>query len=1075
MANSTKVAKHFSQVLERGRLDEVDFQDDTYILVRREQVEQGRLSSDDTEKLFTVHDEAAVRRSKKHADEAETESSDSSAVEKTASTAPTGRRESSGQQSEDAADVSRTLPVVISSVTLHPGHATGAGPAGLLLLSGVLRSDGRLEPDLETSPFTWIPAERLSTPKIADREVMVGSLANFWGYATKHLGADSTSIETFGDALKAADDLFTSVLGSSLETFAEVVGQAGNSVSIDYENCYIQEFNRIDAVAGLLEIYDYLGRRKTFPPLVERIIQGWNRERISENTIYSGAGLDTAARRSCGSMSDGFPLTDSQRRAVHAFLVNDSEGEITAVSGPPGTGKTTMLQSIAANIITSRALNRDDPPVIVGTSTNNQAVTNIISSFASVTKEEHGTLDFRWLPESADGVAGEAPMSSLSVYCPSKSKLDYAKKHHLVEQKDKSETYTAYSAETYIEQATERFLLHAHAYFGHIESLESMRETIHHELTDLDTSRLDLIEAMGKHGPASPQFQGLCDEVAKRPQWNAYAGVNSLRECENLESLDRALDTTLRYLQFWLSVHYFESLWLAAEFIPEEDRFKTTRSVMKAYWPQAAALTPCFVMTAYQVPKYFRPYVRNGEPAEFDIGRIDLLIVDEAGQVDTPIGLPAFALAKRAVVVGDEQQLAPIWSLDEVTDQQAAESAGIARREWANDLRRRGMTCSDPSSLMRAASHASRWSYAEENPGLFLSEHFRCHPQIIGYCNELLYDGLLKPMRQAEKSRLDVMTPAFVFAEVSGSEDRRQGSSRTNPEEATAIATWIVKNFMHFFAEYNEKVDNTNDKVPAAELIGVVTPFSAQARLIKQALAEAVDSAEEEEGLLPGLADLITIGTAHKLQGAERPIVLFSAVYGDNSGQSSFIDVNPQLMNVAVSRAKDLFLVFASHRRWGKGRVFQLMTRFASKSPIDFARRARDESVPHELMAIPPKPKEPPQAARPFGGRGDEEPAETTNAARQAMTITNVLKAWRDSGELRPPDSDINAGQFNKRLKAAGVLIGEPGSWSPSTLAGLLGVEVVDRKNSGGETYKAIEFSPHAQDLLLGLYRDSKL
>ena len=40
---------------------------------------------------------------------------------------------------------------------------------------------------------------------------------------------------------------------------------------------------------------------------------------------------------------------------------------------------------------------------------------------------------------------------------------------------------------------------------------------------------------------------------------------------------------------------------------------------------------------------------------------IDLLIVDEAGQISPEIGLPAFALAKKAVVVGDEQQIPPVW------------------------------------------------------------------------------------------------------------------------------------------------------------------------------------------------------------------------------------------------------------------------------------------------------------------------------------------------------------------------------------------------------------------------------
>ncbi|MBN4752353.1 hypothetical protein H3264_26350, partial [Escherichia coli] len=59
---------------------------------------------------------------------------------------------------------------------------------------------------------------------------------------------------------------------------------------------------------------------------------------------------------------------------------------------------------------------------------------------------------------------------------------------------------------------------------------------------------------------------------------------------------------------------------------------------------------------------------------------------------------------------------------------------------------------------------------------------------------------------------------------------------------------------------------------------------------------------KDEQGLL-------TVGTVHSLQGAERAIVLFSPVYSKHE-DGRFLDSNSTILNVAVSRAKDSFLVF---------------------------------------------------------------------------------------------------------------------------------------------------------------------
>jgi superfamily I DNA and/or RNA helicase len=69
----------------------------------------------------------------------------------------------------------------------------------------------------------------------------------------------------------------------------------------------------------------------------------------------------------------------------------------------------------------------------------------------------------------------------------------------------------------------------------------------------------------------------------------------------------------------------------------------------------------------------------------------------------------------------------------------------------------------------------------------------------------------------------------------------------------------------------------------------------------------------EEEGI----SDL-TVGTVHSLQGDERLIVIFSSVYGENDRSvGKFYDNGPNMLNVAVSRAKDSFIVFGHPNVFG--------------------------------------------------------------------------------------------------------------------------------------------------------------
>jgi len=114
--------------------------------------------------------------------------------------------------------------------------------------------------------------------------------------------------------------------------------------------------------------------------------------------------------RRLGHSNPHFPLAKEQRQVL-AYLDAAKPGEVIAVNGPPGTGKTTMLLSAVAGLWVKAALEGGDPPIIVAASSNNQAVTNIIEAFGRDFGAGTGVFAGRWLPD----------VTSFGVFLPSHS------------------------------------------------------------------------------------------------------------------------------------------------------------------------------------------------------------------------------------------------------------------------------------------------------------------------------------------------------------------------------------------------------------------------------------------------------------------------------------------------------------------------------------------------------------------------------------------------------------------------------------------------------------------------------
>ena len=760
--------------------------------------------------------------------------------------------------------------------------------------------------------------------------------------------------------------------------------------------CFIFKEQKAEGFSrNIVALYDHLREAKPTAPLFDRFAQ---REPTPDEPCLPTNSL--FARR-LGHAGDEYALAPAQRDSLAHLLCGES-GDVLAVNGPPGTGKTTLLLSVVASLWAKAAVDGDEPPVIVASSTNNQAVTNIIKAFGKDFSEGTGPFAGRWLPDIKSFGAyfpkssAEAEMArtyqtkSFFQELESQAYLDKAQQAYLgkaaiafagepvptvkntvsklqaeirTRQHQLAEIEKGWATLVAVRNAVQRLLgndpqagiarleaqLTNHAeqlakaqarlkdfkhYLAHeplIYSLFSWFGPVAAKRLRLAKLRVDeadtALQAAADVSSIERQLTAVVALAAQalKPLETQLAQVRELmqsvqREVSNWQTViavlpkaagkaaaqvtfddcDSWADTSLRFEIFLLTTHYWEGRWLmeVADELPDilKSRGKKGRKTLEKNWRRWMKLTPCVVATFFRLPAelHCKRHDGNGFVDDYALNFVDLLIVDEAGQVLPEVAAPSFALAKQALIIGDTQQIEPIWSIPAAVDIGNLISAGLLSRDKVDDdyaaFCDSGRSAAN-GSVMSIAQSTSRYHYDRDLArGMYLYEHRRCYDSIIDYCNALCYKGKLEPRRGAKPHG---GLPGLGYLHIDGRCQQKQGGSRHNLLEAQTIAAWIKANEQELTQRYKKEL---------WEILGVITPFGAQTQSIIEACSAL--------GIRTGKGDgEVTIGTVHSFQGAERPVVIFSAVYSKHA-DGPFIDRRDSMLNVAVSRAKDSFLVF---------------------------------------------------------------------------------------------------------------------------------------------------------------------
>jgi very-short-patch-repair endonuclease len=293
---------------------------------------------------------------------------------------------------------------------------------------------------------------------------------------------------------------------------------------------------------------------------------------------------------------------------------------------------------------------------------------------------------------------------------------------------------------------------------------------------------------------------------------------------------------------------------------------------------------------------------------DFDSGIFDVVIFDEASQCDIASALPLLYRAKSAVIIGDPKQLTHISKLPRKQDIRLLGKHDLSDKfiSWAYSF----------NSLYDLMS-----GYID-NSLINLLDHHRSHKDIINFSNKQFYEDKLRIATNYDSLVLPEKNEAGVrWVDVSGQSRRYNQGSPINEIEAKAV----IKEIERLILENNY-----------IGKVGVVTPFRHQANLIR-------DMAYANKPLSEKLikSDFL-VDTAHKFQGDERDIMIFSPVYSEGFPDSSvrFLQSQGNIFNVAITRARAQLIVVGDLKMCSNSEIdylknFAIYTRSLSSEKIE--------------------------------------------------------------------------------------------------------------------------------------------
>jgi hypothetical protein len=308
--------------------------------------------------------------------------------------------------------------------------------------------------------------------------------------------------------------------------------------------------------------------------------------------------------------------------------------------------------------------------------------------------------------------------------------------------------------------------------------------------------------------------------------------------------------------------------------------------VARAAWQSLFLVVPVVSTTFASAPRLFRHLSREA---------LGWLFIDEAGQARPQSAVGAIWRSRRVVAVGDPLQLEPVLTVLNTTQQALRRHYGVTQT-WTP-----AGTC--VQSLADRLNTLGTWLPGPEEPvwvGAPLRVHRRCDEPMFSLVNRLAYGQMMVHATPPREHPLTAVDTRWV--DVSGPAEGGNWVPAEG-EAADQILDYLLR-----------------QQGLTPEQIFVISPFRAVVQGLESRLRAHRD---------------VQVSTVHKTQGQERDVVLL--VLGsdpDRPGARAWAAQKPNLLNVAVSRARQRLYVIGNHSVWSGQPHFGLLARSLDHRPF---------------------------------------------------------------------------------------------------------------------------------------------